>query len=208
MQDFLADPERYLLEHNPLLSAQVYMSDSAVSAEPELEDQLSVYGASKVTAAARKRETTIQQWSEEDDGFLRTHYRERGSQWVSRQLHRSRSSCVTRARELGLRLPNSWRPEEDAFLREHFEEKGSAWVGERLNRTASACAHRAARLQVWKTKKFKKWSEEEDAFLIANYKRIPTEKIAATLSRTMDSCWMRARNLGLNTKRNKNTAAE
>ena len=115
---------------------------------------------------------------------------------------------MTRARDLGLRLPNSWRPEEDAFLREHFEEKGSAWVGERLNRTASACAHRAARLQVRKTKKFKKWSEEEDAFLIANYKRIPTEKIAATLSRTMDSCWMRARNLGLNTKRNKNTAAE
>jgi len=72
-------------------------------------------------------------WTPDEDALVKTHFRERGAEWLCTVIPRSRGAIVHRASVFGL-VRTFWTKDEIAFLLANYEAHGPVYVAKQLGR--------------------------------------------------------------------------
>ena len=133
-------------------------------------------------------------WSPQDEKYLIENYPKYGAKECAKFLGRTESAVMSKARELGLIVPNGWTPKEVEYLIENYPKYGAEECIKFLGRTKAAVRNKARELGLTTSGK---WTPEEEKYLIENYPKYGAKECAKFLGRTERAVMFRARQLGL-----------
>lgn len=144
---------------------------------------------------------SAEEWTDEDENILRTHYRKQGARYVARLLGRTPQAVRNQAYRLGLtRDPRlEWTEFEDRYVSRNYPNKSVSSIARTLGRSEQAVRARLRHHGLTRALP-PKWMPIEDAFLRENYGRLTLREIADELGRSEDSVSLKASRLGIRAK--------
>lgn len=133
-------------------------------------------------------------WSSQDEKYLIENYPQYGAEECAIFLGRTKAAVKSKARELGLIVPNGWTPKEKKYLIENYHKYGAEECAKFLGRTKEAVKHKAREIGLTTSGR---WTPEEEKYLIENYPKYGTKECAKFLGRPEGTVIAKAHKLGL-----------
>lgn len=135
-------------------------------------------------------------WRKEEDEFLQENYREKGAEWCSKRLNRTKESCKTRANLLGLKRGYYWTQEEIELLKKYYPKYGSLKLSKKLNRSRETITNKAIELGI-KYQNPNTWTQEEENILRKYYQKHGAKYVSKLINKTETACQSKAITLKL-----------
>ena len=133
-------------------------------------------------------------WSPQDEKYLIENYPKYSAEECAKFLGRTKAAVKSKARELGLIVPNGWTPKEIEYLIENYPKYSAEECAKFLGRTKVAVKSKARGLGLTVPNG---WTPEEIEYLIENHPKYGAKECAKFLGRTEKAVRGKARGLGL-----------
>lgn len=144
--------------------------------------------------------TKTKHWTKEEDDIIKQYYPEESSN-VSRRLPgRSKKSCTSRAKKLGVKSNFKermifWTEEMVQVLKDFYPSKGPDYCAEKLGINKSTVKDKARNLKIKFINPDNIWSEEEDNILLKYYPIENRESFKRLNNRSHNECVYRIKQL-------------
>ena len=136
-------------------------------------------------------------WTQEEDMFLREHFKELGAAKCAEHLRRTAEACQYRIRKLGVgRRRFVWTESNKAYLAAHYQTDGAAKCAAAIECMPSSCIQMASKMGLTRCEKTP-WTEAERKYLKDHYQQDGTKYCAEALGRTPGECISQAGRMGL-----------
>lgn len=139
-------------------------------------------------------------WTKEQLEYVNNWYGKKRAQEIADAIGRTKSSVMTKAREIGLDgRADVWSDEEVAFLEENYLKIGAEAVAEKLGRTVSAVHGKVRQVGCGRNPIGPRvdWTEEDDQFMRENYQKLSIGELVEHLGRTKGAIYARSNYLGI-----------
>ena len=133
-------------------------------------------------------------WSSQDEKYLIENYPQYGAEECAKFLGRTKAAVKSKARELGLIVPNGWTPKEKKYLIENYPKYGAKECAKFLGRSKRAVWFKAREIGLTTSDR---WTPEEEKYLIENYPKYGAKECAKFLGRPEGTVIAKAHKLGL-----------
>ncbi|KAK4494252.1 hypothetical protein PRZ48_014550 [Zasmidium cellare] len=125
-------------------------------------------------------------WTEEQEGFLRSHWEDLVPQAIADHLGVKVQDIRTKANDLRLSEKRGWNQPDLSFLRDNYKTMTDEAIGDIIGRSTLAVTAQRTALGLDALKKYG-WRPEENEYIRVNYRKMTDKAMAAELNRSRDA---------------------